>query len=60
MGCDPTVNKQPVDTRADPLAHDSRGAARHEEIRTKAPMLSAPRQSNRPTERSGQNRAHTR
>ena len=51
-------NKQPVDPRANPLARDARGAASREEIRAKTTMVSAPRQSNRPVERSGQKRAH--
>ena len=53
-------NKQPVDPRADTLARDSRGVASREEIRAKTTMVSAPRQSNRPVERSGQKRAHSR
>ena len=52
-------NKQPVDPRANPLARDSRGAASREEIRAKTPMVSAPRESSRPVERSGQKRTHT-
>jgi len=51
-------NKQPLDPRANPLARDSRGAAAREEIRAKTTMRSAPRQSQRPVERSGQKRAH--
>ena len=51
-------NKQPVDPRANLLARDSRGTASREEIRAKTAMVSAPRQSNRPAERSGQKRAH--
>ena len=51
-------NKQPVDPRANHLARDSRGTASREEIRAKTPVFSAPRQSNRPAERSGQTRAH--
>ena len=53
-------NKQPVDPREYPLARDSRGSAGREEIRAKPAMVSAPRQSNRPAERSGQVRAHKR
>jgi len=51
-------NKQPTDPRENPMAHDSRGSAGREEIRAKTPMVSAPRQSQRPVERSNQKRAH--
>jgi len=50
-------NKQPVDPRADPFARDSRGVASRAEIRTQTPVVSAPRQSNLPTERSNRRRA---
>jgi len=53
-------NKQPSDPREYPLARDSRGSAGRTEIRAKTAMVSAPRKSNRPIERSGQKRAHTR
>ena len=53
-------NKQPLDPREYPFARDSRGSAGRAEIRTKTPMVSAPRQSNRPAERSGQVRAQKR
>ena len=52
-------NKQPVDPRAHPLARSPKGSATREEIRAKTPMVSAPRQSNRPVERSGQKRPNT-
>jgi len=55
-----TNNKKPSDPREYPLARDSRGSASRAEIRAKTPMVSSPRQSNRPTERSGQKRAHKR
>ena len=53
-------NKQPSDPREYPLARDSRGSAGREEIRAKTAMVSAPRQSRRPVERSNQKRAHGR
>jgi hypothetical protein len=53
-------NKQPSDPREYPLARDSRASAGREEIRAKAPVLCAPRQSRRPIERSYQKRAHKR
>ncbi len=53
-------NKQPVDPRANPKARSTKGSATRDEIRTKTPVVSAPRQSNRPAERSGQKRTHTR
>ena len=53
-------NKQPADPRANPLARSTKGSATREEIRAKTPVVSAPRQSNRPAERSGQKRTHTR
>ena len=55
-----TSNKKPSDPREYPLARDSRGSAGREEIRAKTPMVAAPRQSNRPVERSNQNRTHGR
>ena len=55
-----TSKKQPLDPREYPLARDSRGSAAREEIRTKTPMVSAPRQSSRPVERSNRKRAHSR
>ena len=58
-GQKPASKKQPSDPREYPLARDSRGSARREEIRSKTPMVSAPRQSRRPVERSTQKRAHT-
>jgi len=53
-------NKRPLDPREHPLARDARGSARREEIRAKTPMLSAPRQSNRPVERTNRNQTHGR
>ena len=53
-------NKQPVDPRANPLARTAKGSATREEIRAQSPVVSAPRQSRRAMERSGQARAHTR
>jgi hypothetical protein len=47
----PTSTKKPSDPRAYPLAKDSRGSAARDEIRAKAPKISAPRQSNRPTQK---------
>lgn len=55
-----TSNKQPTDPREYPLARDARGSATREEIRAATPMVSAPRQSRRPVERSQQKRAHSR
>src|SRR5688572_12956892 len=52
--------KRPLDPREFPLSRDARGSAGREEIRSKTPMVSAPRQSRRPVERSNQKRAHTR
>jgi len=49
--------KKPLDPREFPKARDERGSAGREEIRTKTPMVSAPRQSDRPVERTGQKRA---
>jgi len=49
-------NKHPLAEREHPLARDARGAARREEIRAKTPMVSAPRQSLRRSERSNQQR----
>jgi len=51
-------NKQPLDPRENPMARDARGSAGREEIRAKTSMVSAPRQSQRPVERSNQKRAH--
>jgi len=51
--------KRPLDPREFPQARDERGSAGREEIRAKTPMVSAPRQSQRLTERSSQKRAHT-
>ena len=51
-------NKQPVDPREYPMARDARGSASREEIRAKTRVVSAPRQSQRPVERSNQKRAH--
>jgi hypothetical protein len=53
-------NKRPLDRREYPLARDSRGSAGREEIRAKTQMVSAPRQSRRPTERSQQQRTQSR
>jgi hypothetical protein len=53
-------NKQPVDPRAYPLARDTRGSADRAEIRAQNPRVAAPRQSNRPVERSSQNQTHGR
>lgn len=53
-------NKQPLDPRVNPMARTTKGSATREEIRTKAPVVSAPRQSRRPAERSGQKRTNTR
>jgi hypothetical protein len=44
--------KRPLDPREFPLARDARGSARREEIRSKSPVVSAPRQTRRPMERS--------
>ena len=52
--------KKPSSAREYPGARDSRGSPGREEIRSKTPMVSAPRQSQRPVERSSQKRAHTR
>lgn len=52
--------KRPLDPREYPLARDSRGSAGREEIRAKTSMVTAPRQSNRPVERSNQNQTHGR
>jgi len=52
--------KRPLDPREYPLARDARGSAGREEIRAKTSMVSAPRQSNRPVERSNQNQTHGR
>jgi len=49
-----------LNERDNPLARGKRGTASREEVRSKSPMLSAPRQRRRPMERSGQKRAHTR
>jgi hypothetical protein len=51
--------KVPLDPREYPLARDARGSARREEIRSKTPVVSAPRQSRRPMERSNQKRTHS-
>jgi hypothetical protein len=56
----PQSKKRPLDPREYPLARDVRGSARREEIRSKTPMVSAPRQSRRSVERSNQKRTHTR
>jgi len=53
-------NKKPLDPREYPLARDSRGSAGRDEIRAKTAVVSAPRQSARPMERSNQKRAHGR
>ena len=45
-------NKHPLDPREDPRARDARGSAGREEIRAQTPRVPAPRQSNRPSERS--------
>ena len=52
--------KQPLDPREYPLARDERGSPTREEIRDMTPVATAPRESHRPMERSGQKRAHTR
>jgi hypothetical protein len=51
--------KRPLDPREHPQARDSRGSAAREEIRSKTPMVSAPRQSRRTAERSSQKRTHS-
>ena len=51
-------NIQPLDPHAHPLARDSQGLGSREEIRETVRMVSPPRQSLRPTERSGQKRSH--
>jgi hypothetical protein len=53
-------NKKPLDQRENPMARDSRGSAKRDEIRAQTPMVSAPRQSQKPMERSNQKRAHKR
>lgn len=53
-------NIQPLDPREYPLARDSRGTAAREEIRCQSPMVSAPRQSQRPVERGNESRPHAR
>ena len=45
-------NKHPMDPRDDPRARDARGSAGRDEIRAQTPRVPAPRQSNRPPERS--------
>jgi hypothetical protein len=52
--------KRPSDPREYPLARDARGSAGRDEIRSKTAMVSAPRQSRRPMERSNQKRASAR
>lgn len=49
-----------LNERDNPMARGKRGTASREEVRSKSPTLSAPRQTRRPMERSGQKRAHTR
>ncbi len=44
--------KQPLDPREYPKARDSRGKAGREEIRAQTPRVPAPRQSQRPPEKS--------
>jgi hypothetical protein len=53
-------NKHPLDPREYPLARDVRGSAGREEIRSKTPMVSAPRQSNRPMQQGNRNQTHGR
>jgi hypothetical protein len=54
-GQKPTQNgKRPLDPREYPLARDARGSAGRKEIRAKTQMVAAPRQSNRPVERTNQ------
>lgn len=53
-------NAKSLSERDYPLARGKRGTASREEVRSKSPTLSAPRQSQRPMERSSQKRAHTR
>ena len=53
-------SKQPVNPRDNPLARSAKGSATREEIRSQSPVVSAPRRSDRPVERSGQKRAHSR
>ena len=45
-------NKHPLDPRENPRARDARGSADREEIRAQTPRVPAPRESNRPAERS--------
>ncbi len=52
--------KQSLHAHENPLARDARGSARRDEIRAMTQMVSAPRESNRPMERSNQKRAHSR
>ena len=52
------TKKRPSDPREYPLARDARGSAAREEIRSQTRMVSAPRESNRPMERSSQKRSH--
>jgi hypothetical protein len=53
-------NKQPTNPREYPLVPSSRRVARREEIHSQDPIVSAPRQTRRPTERGNQKRTHTR
>jgi hypothetical protein len=50
--------KQPLDPRENPLARNSSGKATRAEIRREEVRHSAPRQTNRTPERSGQSRSH--
>jgi len=52
-------NKQPLDPREYPLARDSRGSARREEIRAKSARVVAPRQPQQVVRRN-QNQTHGR
>jgi hypothetical protein len=53
----PKSAKRPADPRENPAARDVRGTANRTEIRREAPRVTAPRASQRPTERSGQPRS---
>ena len=49
---------RPLAPRESSFARDARGSAGREEIRAKTQLVSAPRESLRPAERSNQKRAH--
>lgn len=53
-------SNQQLDPLAHPMARTTKGSATREEIRSQTVVLSAPRQSNRPMERSRQPRTRKR